>query len=910
MRWREPSRTEARIWLSKFNEAMSALTASGFAADDAAKASLFALRALLEREPECADLVLGLLVNLLFHAESSLSPPRVLEAVDLGLQAERIRADVDPERPLQRTLLTCVRARIHLRQNQPFRSVEEAVEAGRVLQTLDQDGQLVGYLRVEAHLAEGEAWDAVLEPARALDHYRVAMGLVGPYIHDPPEDLALLLNELIPFLYGDSGQVPVLVVMNAVWDILSVATVTSAVGIARCQAMLGSPNAAEAARDAAVAIRKVGLGPIDPLRLVPLVRHVDSDTARNLLDGVVSQALVLELDADAYPGVLCAAAALGIAEAGGDATELLAEAQAARERLSDELFAMASLGLALVAGRRSGTPTDTQEFAFLEAVERLEDAREPRLRDLRVRAVFDEPLAQTIDQVASSYAAQGGVEGRIHLARLIDSLGERRPIFDALLDGAASIGSIDGGAEAFDRLGRLEAALRNWPEAAAIVMRELETETLFVCASGDVPAFVVRADSAYRAATRTLTVKLAEELDALELVGTPAPPEVFEAVGRAAFAALPAGVRELVAAHRVILLCPDYRTGGDATPYELFHDGSGWLGLERVIARHPTLAALTRSVEGTARRDPNLRALAVAVAQAEGFDELRFAADEAAWVQQRLAEANWDAPKVDPARVSAAFLLDRLPFAAHVHVAAHGEASGHDEALVVMGGERLRTDDLLGRFFPRLPTVYLNTCSLASSRYVGAGISRGVALALAESGAAAVLANLLPVDDAVSSELARSFYESDAGFGEALRTARSRAASNGASPLLWSTTVLIGDARTTLRPSRPPPTLAERLLDAHFARPEKVDAATTKAAERALAAGDGDPRLRAAAGLLREMDSWGDKPTVAARGRMATGLGLALELDHLPAAAMIAALIAQTVSADFHSANRTPIGCR
>jgi hypothetical protein len=41
-----------------------------------------------------------------------------------------------------------------------------------------------------------------------------------------------------------------------------------------------------------------------------------------------------------------------------------------------------------------------------------------------------------------------------------------------------------------------------------------------------------------------------------------------------------------------------------------------------VIARHPTLAALTRSVEGTPRRDPNLRALAIAVVQVEGFDEL------------------------------------------------------------------------------------------------------------------------------------------------------------------------------------------------------------------------------------------------------------------------------------------------
>ena len=898
MRWRQPSRTLARFWLSRFNEAMAALADSGFADDDA-KAAVSALRALLEREPECAELVVGLVVSLVVQAENSLSPPRVLEAVDLGLQAERVRADLDPERPLQRALLTIVSARIHLGKNQPFRALEHAVEAGRVLQTVaDRDAQLAGYLRAEAHQAEAEAWDALLEPARALDHYDAAYGLVRPFIDDP-ERWPPLFDELIPFLYGDPGQLPEEVVsatLQAAWYNLATAHVTSAVGIARCQAMLGSPAAARAARDAAEAVRKVGPGPTDPLRLVPAVRHGDADVARDLLDAVVSEASALDLDAYAYRSVLGAAAAAGIAEAGGDPAELLAEAQAARERLGDALYAAASLGLALVADRKRGTPTDTQERAFLEALQRLEDAGDPRLRDLRVRAAFDEPLAQTIDRVASAYAARAGVDRRIQLARLLDSLSERRPAFDALLGEAAAIGSIDGGREALDRLGRLEAALRSWPEAGAIVERELEAETLFVCASGDAPAFVVRAGPSYRAAARTLGAKLAEELDALELVGTLAPAEVFEGAGRAAFAALPARVREFVAVHPVILLCPDYRTGGDAIPYELFHDGSGWLGLKRVIARHPTLGALTRSVEGTARRDPHLRALAVAVPRAEGFEELRFAVDEAAWVRQRLAEADWDAPEIEPTRVSAAFLLDRLPFAAHLHIAAHGEASGHDEALVITGGERLRTDDLLGRFFPRLPTVYLNTCSLASSRYVGAGISRGVALALAESGAAAVLANLLPVDDAVSSEIARAFYESDAGFGEALRAARLMVASNGASPLLWGTTVLIGDPRTTLRPSRPSLPLAERLLDAHFALLEKADAATIEAAQRALAAGESDPRLIAAAELGRATDTWGGEPTVATRGKMCTGLRLALELDHLPAAAMISVLIAETVS--------------
>lgn len=894
MRWREPLRPEGRLWLDQFNEAFAALTLSGFGDNVLASQSLRALRSLLEREPECADMVAGLLGNILFQGRDLLPLERVLEAAELGFQAERLRTDASPERVLQRCLFETARGENSLARNEPFRAVDDAIHASALLDA--HDGQLVEHLRAAAALLEGEAWDALLEPGRASGPYERA-DAAARWFMEEEQQLGALVVQVASFLYGDAKRIPeeaVRATLQIVWRNVALVRVQSAVGTARVRALLGSPGLAETTRDAAVAIGKLGPGPVDALALVPIVRRIDATTTQSLVNAVVEQARNLELDAETFVALLSAVGATKVAEDGADPTELLRTARAATRSVNDAVLAAATLGWAAVAEAKSvGSRSKARPRGpHMRELERLEGALDPRLRDLRVRATFDEPLSHALDE--ASAVDRLGTETRVSLARLLDGLGTVKP-FDALLIGTDGLEAIDGSAHAFDRLGRLESALRTWPEAAVVVERQLPSETLFVCVSARTSTFLARAGPPWREAARMLSSRLEDEIAALELVGTSGPQSVFEAAGRVAYEALPQRVRALLSEHEVVLLCPDYRANGDSVPYELLHDGSGWLGLTAVLARFPSLGALVRAVEGASRRNLTRRALAVAVPHAEGFNDLRFAAVEAEWVHGRLMAEGWDAPEISSNRVTSAFVLDRLPFVGHVHFAAHGDATGHDEAIILVDGERLHTDDLLKRFFPRMPTVYLNTCSLAATRYVGAGVSRGVALALAERGAPAVVANLLPVDDSLSSKIATAFYENGDRFGKALRAARSSVAATGASPLFWGTTILIGDPRTTVSPTASPATTSQRLLDGYFLKPDDVDAEAVLSASLARLQDERDPRSLAATALLREVASWKPRAKSRQRPRMGAALQLALELDHLPSAALIAFRITETM---------------
>lgn len=896
MRWQMPTTTEGRLWLTQFNENFAALGAAGFGDDSAAKQTVFALRCLLEREPECAGLVVGLSTHLLFSAEASLPPERTLEIAGLATDADRLRVEADPERALQVSLVEAVVARTSLRRGLPFVAVDHASTAvGAARRAADASPDLAHFLEAGAESVIGEAWDFLLEPTRALEGHRRARELLRGPVEDP-ERLSPVLLALVPFLYGESADVPddvVTATLQSVWFAVCGGFVESTIGIARCHRLLGTPEAGASLEDARRAIQKVGPGDANPVLLAGLLRAAPAEAADHFVATLLDMAEQLQLETAGFEAVLWAAQAVAAAERGDDPTDLLALAEEAREDVASPLLIAASAGLALLAAPDEGPDPSGAELDFVDLVAELEHRRDPGLRDLRIRAVLDEPLSRMTGKVAQQLAAADEQETRIQLAELLDSLGEADLRFETLLDGA-EMDLVPGADQARDRLGRLLVGLRDRPDTACIVVRDLHPETLFVCCSAQTGTFVARADAAYGEAVRALRDQVAYELDVFAFTGAPAAGAELVTAGRRAFDGLPPRVRDLVAAHGTLLVCPDHRTSGDTVPYELFHDSAGWLGLDRVVARFPTLASVTRAVEGSVRRSPATRALALSVAHAEGLPELVAARDEADLVRRGLVALGWDVPEIEEPRVTTGFLLDRLPFVAHLHVAAHGDASGHDEALVLTGRERLHTDDLLRTFFPRLPTVYLNACSLGSSRYVGAGVSRGIALALVQSGAPAVVANLLPVDDATTQDLADVFYASTEDFGESIRAARSVLAANGTSPLLWGTTVLIGDPRTTLAPARGERPVSEVLLDAYFADPAEVDHDALDVAQEALDSAEVDQRLVAAAGLLSEIADWGSEVDRDLRGPMASALQLALELDHLPTAAMIAYLVTET----------------
>jgi hypothetical protein len=448
-----------------------------------------------------------------------------------------------------------------------------------------------------------------------------------------------------------------------------------------------------------------------------------------------------------------------------------------------------------------------------------------------------------------------------------------------------------------DVLGRLAFALRAQPATVALAIRMTTLgRTMFVmCTSSGLS--VTSAAGDFADAARRLSELVQTDNAAVEVIGEPSPVEAYAQAGRALHDALPESVRQTLHAASSLLLVLDDFAGSDPFPFELLHDGDGWLATSTVIARFPSIASLVRAAEGTTTPTADHRALVVAVPDVPGYDHLASAADEAIWVRGWLEHRKWDAPAIAAERVDDEFVLRRLPYVRHLHIAAHGEASARDERLLLHGGTTLTASRLSGAYVPRAPTAFVNACALGSARYVGGGTSRGVAESLLSAGSAAVIANLLPVDDSVSKQLAETFYgAAHLGVGEALRAARSALVDAGESPWRWGSTVLFGDPSVRLgTDADADPPVGQELLEAMF-RPETDAELSAAARDRAmdqLRAHPDDIHLGACVALLQATSAI-PAPSPSHRGAMATACRVAERLGNAQAVAVLAFLLTET----------------
>jgi CHAT domain-containing protein len=520
-------------------------------------------------------------------------------------------------------------------------------------------------------------------------------------------------------------------------------------------------------------------------------------------------------------------------------------------------------------------------------------------RTLAEKAEFEAALAAVVEYALELWTQEQSPFRRLRLGLLLDLV--KRPQWSPIptrwnmesIEGTPT--SLYGMWVSMDWFGRLQRALGRRRRTAVIVVQSVRDRTVFCCVTpGDQGLLAEVVWHEDQQATSQLATAAREEFDFLEMAGGVASEE-FTELCKAAFLELPDGVRQVVRDHQSLVVVPDARTDAESVPLELMHDGEGHLGLRRVIAFVPSLRAAARVVEGGQPPPSRRRGLVAAAPFAAGAPPLLFAAAEAEHVRQRLEELGWDVPLVDEGRLGPKFLVDRLQHVAVSHLAAHGTSTVGDEVLVLPNGQRMGVQDLASRRPARVPFVYLNTCSLGATRYVGGGARRGIAHALVELGAPAVVANLSPVDDQIAAELSAAFYQEAFSHpvGEALRRAKLQLAERGVAAPMWGTTVLLGDPELRLQEGEgrraPRPVLSDRLLDA-FANPErdqgKLDGLTGRAM-RALEDDPDDSRLRGALMLLDSIQTAEEADDRERATELHFAVELADTLGHPATAAMV-----------------------
>ncbi len=822
---RQPKRREAQVWLAQFNQHLLEWLQSSRSNEQHLREAFIALRSLLEREPEVADTVSNLCATLLHQHAPVIQPDLIDDLARLGLDAQQIRSDDHPLRWAERVILQLALARAANAQHRRY----DALRAVRTIELPTHQGPspmgcLNRYLgaKVDGELAVLS--EAGLDRVQAEKHARAAVEACD-WLIPSNENLAGLLRALMELFYGDARlpEQALKASMQAMAYDLYEIEIQNSVRMTRC-AIVSDPEGASSAALAALVeqtverITKRGVADLTAVDFIAFFRQAPERLCRTVFEKVASATEGVQVDRAPFDVLLPAAAAAYATCAPGARRKFLKSA-GALEELADPVLRCVGAGLLVVADvRTEGGSYPPHGAAFLQALDGLICRNDEAMQDWRIRAELDDPIGVLIAAAASRITDDAGGENRIRLAQLLDGL---RVAPSQALGWLALLSADDtppllehARRHADDLFGRLVFALQSWPKTVAIVIQAVGDKILFVCATA-AGVRVFEGGEEFRTAAFEAARCVAEQMDLIVDLQIPPDDAMVRRVGRATFDALPAGVRAIVSESDTVMVCPDYRVNADSIPFEILQCGDEWLGIAKVVTRLPSVEAMVRAAEGSRRRVLERRLLSIAITQAQGSNPpLAAAGDEAESVRASLASAGWDAPPIHESRVDPPFILNRTPFAAHMHIAAHGDVDGASDAVLLSHDTRLTPEDVIDGSYGCTPTVWLNTCVLGQSSYLGGGAVRGVAQAFVAAGAPAVIANLLPVDDQASSCLAERFYvhANMHDFGEALRRARRDLAGDGVSPVLWGSTVLMGDSRVTLQPNAIKPAAWQQAL--------------------------------------------------------------------------------------------------
>jgi CHAT domain-containing protein len=753
-----------------------------------------ALERWLAEYPEYAEavqqLALGAAMNAVVLGEWD-DGQRIANA---GLDATLLGALASEERLASATLLGLLAARSELGLGNMVAArlmIERALDS---LQRMDAYAPLASYLQLQRHLLTGEVAEAALEVLNAMPSYERAVELVTAIAANRrrANELEAAWREVtfgkMPEAQREQSR--------TLWD--------SEMRSARRRATLGLARASprpEAARDAIRLCLDDGL-PVEEtaLALHGVIAKLPRDELDKTIDELISAATPLgERHRNLWVATLRALQAQAWLAHGDTAA-----AQRAIEAVSsNHLKDVDAIGLALVFAARTrvaiafASSDQARDLVgiFLsvhaETTERLAETS----FQLRLRAAGDSVLAEATRAKISAMQKEPSADVRRQVSVLLDAMRAAETAPPAVGRDSPVQRAVE---HASDRIGRLAAAIANRGELAeklVLIIQSVGDGCVFICVGGDAgePIAVTSPDAAAQDSLQTL-VEAAERA-----IREGTADLEMEAAGRTAFDALPAAVRGRILRARALIVVLDLAAGQDRVPIELLHDGAGFIGLNKVVARCLSLSHALRVLEAPLVMPlVGRRALCAAVANPPGLSALQFADEEITAVSAALRRSMWNAVAVRESDADARAILELAPLANILHVACHGEATAGAEALVLADGARLSATDIATKHRLR-GVVYLNACSLAQGRYLGGGVSRGVAYAFTKAGAPCVIANLLPVEDQGAALLSEAFYREarDHPIGEAMRRARGelRGRMNVA---LLTASIVIGDPFVTL----------------------------------------------------------------------------------------------------------------
>jgi len=929
---RTPPTIEGRVWLQKYSNAFLQWAQSGNTDKSAFAEAAAALRSLLERCPDYAAEVAQIASVACFVSRRADARDLIVKLAECGLEADGLVAEAgQSSNAAALLLLSMAEAELHAERRlsglDALKRLQRRIDGARETDPLEL------WIKGRMHVLLGELHELGLEEEQARSAYRAASQEIEPLLVDGDQRTGFIDRWAIAMGWQAEGTKARRQATEeiALPELTTLAT-QSAIGLARNTGPRQPREAqASAARAAWRALEAYGPPPdLSPFDVIPVIGALPHDEAMRFGPALVAtiERRRVELERGDIPPSIRSPAAIALVKAAQQRqVKLLERQQAVYEVVAKLGLALAfrsegdlveaqrtvieSIGMAMKT--RLGGPQVCAFGIALEIEAALDRQHAADVMDIffialagtiksdpaffaspRLRALLDNAIAVAAALTAEKLGKGGDIAARRHASAILDL--QRRPDSpppEVLMPpGKMKPGKEPesaGVAAAQDTLGRIQAALNERKDTVSIVIQSVGSEVAFlVLSSGAMPVQHFLAGPDYQVSAQALTDS-ANEMVRGHTEGRLK--SALEAAGRTAFQALPDAVREAIRSHHTILLAPDFRGRQDIVPFELMHDGEAYLGASRVVARFTSLAHMATTLDTRMRLPLRRRALVISVPVAEGYDSLDLAPLEQEEITRTLTRSGFDAPPINPARVTAPYLLDRLAYVDVLHVSAHGESGAGMEWLVLPKQQRVVVDDLMQRPSYSVPFVYLNTCNLGQTRYLGAGVSRGLAYTFAELGAPAVVAHATPVPDSAALRLAVAFYDNlkGRGVGEALMAARRELMENGESAASWASTILIGDPDHIIDGGeREIPDVASDLLDAFMTtvqNPSKRSAAWVAAISATLQGSN--PRVEAALSLVQTMTEVSDLNDPRQAAAFDDAIRVADLLRHLPSRGLL-----------------------